>query len=509
MNTLSGDLLLLSIKHLSYVEETLLNLNQQDYSKGVKLKSWKAFLHLLHRKYDKYDDMFVKEHIEFTVYEYVNKHDDDIGRVHIIDRCHNAGGVLDRIIYRNDTLGYARLQFGDKRKALELFLIDKNMKMLLKMKDYIRNQIDNLKSSASIILQIFNVEDQIKMASRWLSGDSEECKINFMGNCLMANKDDILTDMILWLILNYKLKVNCKRILFNCSIFTSNPRFVKSFYQLYKDELGDITSEILKQSNPIKVLCMCYNCQVLTSKQVVEIYSQCTKISDSISPDEYNLLMDIHLKEGADMNDYVQKSFNLFFYNVWTLWCCVDLLEKYDWLPLKPVVLSIDQWTWRHYDTVLTILNQRGMIDKHHVKNLSKFLNIEQYKIVLPILDENERITKARYTLATSILEAQRKDCCNEIVDFIQYLEHNNIKIDIQTIMEKILLNNLEDYLDYSAQMGDLTSLGLYIEVLRWLINTKRISNVRRMLNIAKTTNYVRLTHFLCKLVDPDGCYYI
>lgn len=474
--------------------------------------SWKVFLHLLNRKYDKYDDMFVADHIEPTVYHFVDKHEDDIGRIHIIDRCHNAGGLLDHMVYRTDLYGYARLQFGDKQKALELYLKNNNLRMLFKMKDYIRNRIGELSGYSQIVLQLFAFEEQLQIARQWFDKYDYNVKMKFLCLYLSETERDILTDLVLRLIQIYKLKSKDRADLFLLSLSSSNTRFINTFYDLYADEIGDIVrSTIFGQSNrlTLKAICVCYNYGLLTSKEVVEIYMYDDRFSiiGPFDDEDYDLITNIHIKEKVDERLFVEKSFELMFGRLYATKYCIKLLEKYDWLPSKPVELSCSHISY--HSKVLVILDQRNAIDKSVIKELRRY-NIDQFKIVLPILNDDEIEIKAKCTLALALVEGQRKDYSGSIIEFIEYLEHKNIGVNLQTIMEKVLQNDqLEDYLNYDSQLPTLESEGLYIKVLEWLINTKRISNIKRLANIAKDYRYVRITHFLYKILDPSGCYYI
>ena len=87
MDTLPTDLLLLIDKHASYAEETLV-FNISTYDGPTKnLNSWKCILHHLHRQYDKYDDLFIDEYIEFKILmEYIIPRNDLIGCIHLVNK---------------------------------------------------------------------------------------------------------------------------------------------------------------------------------------------------------------------------------------------------------------------------------------------------------------------------------------------------------------------------------------------------------------------------------------
>lgn len=510
MDTLPNDLLQLIDGHTSFVEETLLAYSSK-YLEGVKAPSWKCFLHHRHRKYDKYDLMFLYEDVDLEMLIYAIDEQDLIAFTLVFNTFEHwklmdqLSIILNRIICSDNKQIFLvfRSRFRQDFKYKILMSGACNILSLYNIDDIDINSITEINRLITILIAANFNHQFIK---RIINTVEHNFDIGELMCCLVADYTDVFP------IVNIMRMFNCSRsividVLF-CAMEFVRMEYIQAITKAY--ELGTFIDLLTEYSGSrcdqriVKLLRELYNIKLITGDELLEVYNYKLEISD--------------YQRFESLKDYKwiikhYPSLDVLFHNNTVLEIHYDkpeialyILNLHPELPLKKLEIIPNKID----GLVYLKLYQRNKIVLN-IDQIIKFRSIKIFMYFQNHLDDHAKMKWMYYILLEGC-------CCSpnfdqQLDNIIRYLDNKNITIDYQRILEIILSSDYvwitltdisPDFEWFHTQIVDTKSLTRCIKIMD---SMGKIKDYYRLMKLTDEKEYVELSRYLSSMAYSRPLY--
>ena len=532
MDTLPTDLFLLIDRHTSYVEETLL-FNSSEYHEGIKPETWKCFLHHRHRKYDRFDQMFLYVDVKLEILKYTIKINDLIGFRLLFNM--NKDGFRCKILLRL-ALFYDNKRFFLTIKPLAILELeltnDEIIEMILNYEAptvlalYI-DQIDlALVKSPSVITTIF---ESVKFNRTFIS---KMVSINpyLQDNC---NKKELLNYVLhtcdnipeLLSVLQCDLEVINRAVflvIMDCKLTKHIVSVFKScnYDNIHETLIGFINRHCKKgysfDSNIIKSFKCLMDNNIITETQLVQLYEYMLKILQSnqsfidlFGLEEYLWITNLYVKHNPGLNliqynDMILNA-NFQYRDSNSKMIANYILDMYPQLPIDKYEKIPSGCSLSVYARLY--LKDKIIFDDNKLLRLWGHGNYKAFKMINHKIDPTFRIRWAYNILSYYCLHYHKN-----LQQFIDLLSNLDVPINYQLLTEFVASGDLTRLpcklpLDFWNNCLRYFNQDNVTKSLKLLTKNNKISDYQKLLTLSETKRHGKVSGCLSAIINSGFLY--